>query len=86
MEKLFAINYKLRYSETSDWGTEYVKAKDKNQALDKFAKLRKINKNKFKSSREWCWEEGVWSAELQNVKEVKGIQCPTCCGSGIIHT
>ena len=29
MEKTFAISYKLGYAETSDWGTEYLKANNK---------------------------------------------------------
>ncbi len=86
MEKLFAISYKLRYYETSDWGTEYIKARNKDQALSSFMRSRKIRSNKFKSVNEWHWEEGVWSAEFWNITEVKEVQCPHCNGTGIIHT
>jgi len=64
MEKTFAIAYKLRYSETSDWGREYIKAYNEEQALKSFAKIKKIPTRKFKAVNEWHWEEGVWSAEF----------------------
>jgi len=86
MKKLFAINYKLWYAETSDWGTEYVKANDKTQALSSFAKLRKIKPDKFKSIKEWSWEEGVWRAEFRYIKQVKEATCHHCGGTGKIHT
>lgn len=86
MEKLFAISYKLRYYETSDWGTEYIKARNKDQALNSFIRSRKIRPNKFKGVNEWHWEEGAWSAEFWNIKEVKEVPCPHCKGKGIIHT
>jgi hypothetical protein len=85
MEKTFAISYKLRYAETSDWETEYLKAINKEQALSKFAKARKITTTKFKGFNNWNWEEGVWSAEFRNIKQVKEIPCPHCSGIGIIH-
>jgi len=85
MEKLFAINYKLRYAETSDWGTEYIKAKTKSQALNNFAKLRKIRKSKFQNIQDWKWEEGVWLAEFRNIAEVKAMTCSHCSGTGVIH-
>lgn len=84
MEKLFAISYKLRYCETSDWETEYLKANNKAEALNIFAKRRKISTNKFKSFNDWCWEEGVWSAQFWNVKQVKEKPCSHCNGTGII--
>jgi hypothetical protein len=84
MEKTFAISYKLRYAETSDWETEYLKASNKAQALSIFAKSRKIATTSFKSFNDWNWEEGVWSAEFKSIKQVKEIPCPHCSGSGII--
>jgi len=84
MEKLFSISYKLRYAETSDWGSEYLRANNKKQALSLFAKKRKISTAKFKSSDDWCWEEGVWSAQFWNITQVKEIPCPHCSGTGII--
>ena len=84
MEKLFAISYKLRYAETSDWGTEYLKANNKEHALSIFAKSRKVLTTKFKSFNDWRWEEGVWSAEFRNIKQVKEVPCPHCSGTGII--
>lgn len=85
MEKLFAISYKLRYAETSDWGTEYLKASNKGQALSIFAKKRKISTDKFKSFNDWYWEEGVWLAQFWNIIQVKEIPCSHCSGTGIIH-
>lgn len=84
MEKLFAISYKLRYGETSDWETEYLKANNKTEALNRFAKQRKISTNKFKRIDEWYWEEGVWSAQFWNVMQVEENPCPHCNGTGII--
>ena len=86
MEKTFAISYKLRYAETSDWGTEYLKANSKVQALNIFAKSRKILAKQFKSLDEWHWEEGVWSAEFRNIKQVNQTPCSHCNGTGIIQT
>lgn len=86
MKKLFAISYKLRYAETSDCGTEYLKASSKEQALINFAKSRKIRMQKFKCVNEWHWEEGVWMGEFRNIKQVKKMPCPHCSGIGIIHT
>jgi len=85
MEKLFAIGYKLRYAETSDYGTEYIQASSKEQALQRFAKARNIKTTKFKTIEKWCWEEGVWSAEFNNIKQVKELTCPHCNGAGVIH-
>ncbi|KAF0151909.1 MAG: hypothetical protein FD143_1519 [Ignavibacteria bacterium] len=85
MEKLFAVNYKLRYVETSDWGAEYIKAENKNQALAVFAKLKKIKTNKFKNANKWEWEEGVWTGEIHSINVVKTITCSHCNGAGIIH-
>ena len=84
MGNTFAITYKLRYSETSDWETEYLKAESKGEALSIFAKSRKILTSKFKSFNDWRWEEGVWSAEFRNIKQVKEVPCPHCSGTGII--
>lgn len=78
--------YKLRFEETSDWETEYLKASTKEQALRIFAMSRKIRTTKFKSFTNWHWEEGVWSAEFMNIKQAKGIPCPHCCGTGVIHS
>ncbi|MEW6507567.1 MAG: hypothetical protein AB1432_07480 [Bacteroidota bacterium] len=86
MEKLFAISYKLRYFETSDWGAEYIRAKSRSEALNRFAKLRKIRANKFKKITEWHWEEGVWLAQFSNIKVIKEIPCPHCSGKGIIYS
>lgn len=85
MEKIFAINYKLRYAETSDWGAEYIQAENKKQALTTFAKLKKIRASKLKGANEWEWEEGVWTGEIHSVKVVKAITCAHCNGTGIIH-
>ncbi len=84
MKKLFAISYKLRYGETSNWGAEYIKANNKTEALNKFAKQRKISTNMFKSINEWFWEEGIWSAEFGNIKHVKEMPCSHCKGEGVI--
>lgn len=85
MEKLFAISYKLRYAETSDWGIEYQRAKTKEEALRIFAKSKKIPIKKFKSLNDWFWEEGVWSAEFWNIKQVNEKPCPHCNGEGVIR-
>ncbi len=87
MKKIFAINYKLRYAETSDWGTEYVNANNKTQALNIFAKLKKISVRKFNrlDLDNWEWEEGVWRAEFRNIKQVQEVPCPHCGGTGVIH-
>ncbi len=85
MEQLFAINYKLRYVETSDCGAEYILAEHKNQALATFAKLKKINTQKFKSANNWEWEEGVWTGKIHSVNVVSTIKCAHCNGIGIIH-
>ncbi len=85
MENLFAISYKLRYAETSDSGSEYIKANNKDEALSCFAKMKKIPTDKFKNVTEWEWEEGVWSAEFRNIEVVKQSPCPHCNGTGIIH-
>lgn len=84
MEKLFAISYKLRYGETSDWETEYHRAITKELALKRFAKSRRIPNKKFKNYNDWFWEEGVWSAEFKNIKQVKEMPCPHCKGTGVI--
>lgn len=84
MEKLFEISYKLRYGETSEGGSEYIKAYSKAEALEKFAKQRKISKKKFKSYNDWSWVEGVWSAEFWNIMQVKEMPCPHCYGTGTI--
>jgi hypothetical protein len=82
MEKIFAIDYKLRYAETSDWGTEYLRASNREQALSIFAKSKGIRRTKFKSFDDWQWEEGVWSAEFRNIKLVIEEPCPHCNGTG----
>jgi hypothetical protein len=84
MEKTFAISYKLRYAETSDWETEYLSASNKKQALSLFAKTRKIPVAKFKNFNNWYWEEGVWFAQFWNIKQVKEKPCSHCSGTGII--
>ncbi len=85
MKKTFEISYKLRYYETDEWGTEYVKAATKKQALNQFAKLRKIRTKEFKNFEDWMWEEGVWLAHFKNIKQVEAMPCRHCRGTGIIH-
>ena len=85
MEKLFVISFKLRYGETSEWGTEYIKAQQQKKALNIFAKIKKIPTKKFNSVDEWSREEGVWLAKFRGIKQVKETICPHCNGSGIIH-
>jgi len=85
MDKTFAVHYKLRYGETIDWDTEYLKASNKALALKKFAKLKKISASMLNHKNEWEWEEGVWAAEFVNIKQVIEIPCPNCDGTGIIH-
>ena len=85
MKKTFEISYKLRYYETDEWGTECLKTATKKQALNNFAKARKIRTKKFKSFKDWTWEEGVWLAQFKNIKQVEVMQCPHCGGTGIIQ-
>ena len=53
MIKTSAINYKLRYTVTSDRETKYLKDSSKKQALSIFAKSRKIRTTKFKNFSDW---------------------------------
>lgn|GEM_PF-7040823 len=75
----------LRYDETNDWGTEYFKADDKNIALNLFAIYRRIPTEEFNNYTEWKWKEGVWSAVLRSINEIKEIPCSHCHGTGVIH-
>lgn len=85
MERLFDITYKLRYCETSDWGNEILKATNERDALNLFAKSRRISIKKYEKAEDWQWEEGVWSANFHGISEVKEIKCPHCKGTGTIH-
>ncbi|GAB6283612.1 MAG: hypothetical protein STSR0008_23950 [Ignavibacterium sp.] len=85
MKKFFEINYKLRYHETSDWGSEIINANSKNLALKKFSLLKKIKMDNITNPQNWIWEEGVWSAEFNSITEIRGILCPHCKGEGIIY-
>jgi len=85
MNRLFEINYKLRYRETSDWGSEIINANSKNIALKKFSLLKKIKVNNFNIPSNWNWKEGVWFAEFNGINEIQKILCPHCKGKGIIY-
>ena len=84
MKNTYEISFKLRYCETEEWGKEILKATTKNQALNSFAKSRKIRTKEFKSFEDWSWEEGVWLARFKNINQVEVLQCPHCDGTGII--
>ncbi len=85
MKNTFELGYKLRYSEIEDWGSELIKADSIKQALNIFAKSRKILTKKFKSFEDWTWEEGIWFARFKNINQVEVIKCPNCGGTGSIH-
>lgn len=85
MNKLFEINYKLRYGETSDWAHEIINANSKNLALKKFSLLKKIKTDNINTPQNWIWEEGVWSAEFNSILEIREILCPHCKGKGKIY-
>ncbi|MBI3577963.1 MAG: hypothetical protein HY089_00965 [Ignavibacteriales bacterium] len=80
--KTYEIGYKLYYGETSDAATEYIKAKNRLEALRTFARNRELRKSKFTNLSSWQWEEGVWRAAFKYVKEVRVQPCPHCGGTG----
>lgn len=82
--KTFQIGYKLYYGETSDWGTETIKAKNKQEALLSFTKKRSVERGSSSRCTDWRWNEGSWLAAFRYIKEVKLIACPHCCGIGVI--
>jgi len=51
--KTFQIGYKLFYGETSEWGTETIRAETKQQALMDFAKSRSISKQSLLHYANW---------------------------------
>ena len=85
MKKTFEINYKYRYGQTEDWGSECVKTENKKEALRIFAARKKIKTKKFKSFEDWIWEEGVWSAYFKSIKQVNEKTYPHCGGTEIVH-
>lgn len=76
MKKTFEIGFKLYYGETSEWGIETLRAATKEEALREFARRKRIEESKLTPFRNWRWGEGVWSASLRYVKEVKHVACP----------
>lgn len=82
--KTFQIGYKLYYVETSEWGTETIKAKNKQEALMSFAKMKSVEGGSFPRYSDWRWNEGTWLAVFRYIKEVKLVTCPHCLGKGEI--
>jgi len=80
--KTFEIQYKCYYGETSDYGCEYVRARDKNAALRKFARSRGMYKVDLENVDNWRWESGVWFEKFKYIQEVDVIPCPHCGGTG----
>ena len=81
----FQIQFKLRYGETADHGSELIKAADKNEALQKFAKRKRITVNRFKSHEDWEWSDGAWTAYFKCIASVAVKKCPHCGSTEIIY-
>jgi hypothetical protein len=72
------------YQETSEHGSDYVRASGKRGALRQFAKQHKIPGAGRQSPGNWRWWDGVWLCELRGAEQVEVIPCPHCDGRGEI--
>jgi len=73
MKKSFEIGFKLYYGESSEWGTETLRATTREDALQEFARHKKIGGSKLIPFQDWSWNEGVWDASFRYVKRVDQV-------------
>jgi len=85
--KTFKISFKQYYHELCDWSSEYVQAKDRCAALQKFAKRHKITDANINDPESWWWCEDDWYSVFRLINEVAGKpkSCPHCDGTGLIE-
>lgn len=69
----YEIQIKYYYGETSDYGTEIVKAENKLNALKKFAKRKGISSENLHDYENWTWWEGEWYARIKIVKRLTKV-------------
>jgi hypothetical protein len=76
--RIFRISFKLYYRELCDWGCEYVKARNRQMALQKFGKKHGVESTSVDDPENWRWWEDDWYYAFQLVEEVAGV--PEQCG------
>ena len=66
----YEIECKYFYYETSEYGSEIIRASTKNAALKKFAKLRNLPQLKITNYEFERWWEGDWFVKVKHIKQI----------------
>jgi hypothetical protein len=82
--RIYEVGYKGYLREESEWYAFYLRARDEQQALRKFARQRRIKSADKNDPESWRWEEGDWLMTFRYIKEVSLKPCPRCQGTGIV--
>jgi hypothetical protein len=84
--RIFKISFKLYYRELCDWGSEYVKAKNKRAALRNFAKRHGLQAASVRDPESWRWWEDDWYNAFHAIEEVSSRSkiCAACKGVGTV--
>jgi hypothetical protein len=82
--RTFEVGYKGYYHEYSEWYTSFIRARDEQQALRKFAKEHRIKLVEGEDLENWRWEDGDWFMALRYIREARVKPCPHCHGIGVV--
>ncbi len=84
--KVFEVAYKRYYHELSDWSCDYIRAKDKKNALRIFASRHRIKPRQGEQSENWRWWDGESYMAFRYIHEIDRVPkpCPHCQGAGMI--
>lgn len=83
--KTFKVSFKSYYRELCDWGSEYVKARNRRTALRKFATKHVVKSANCDDPEDWRWWEGDWYHAFHLIEEVARTPriCGHCKGAGL---
>ncbi len=66
----YEIECKYYYYETSEYGSEIIKASTKIDAIKKFAKQRNLTHLRITNYEDLSWWEGDWLVRMKHIKQI----------------
>ena len=81
--KTFEVGFNEYYHELASWTFENVNARNKQDALRRFARRHGI-RGIGTDATMWKWWEGDWYFTFRYIRPVEIKNCPRCQGTGHI--
>jgi hypothetical protein len=77
-QMIFRIYYKAFYGPNSEECYDDLRASDKQDALAKFYRRKKIKDGRFENPDGWRWWENDYFMAYKTISQIKLNKCPAC--------